>query len=498
MATAQDQCEMCFEETPVGYCKTCGHIGEACMGFHKRRKAFQNHTVNMYEEDIEKVKKIMRDFTEDCCKEHPTEKSSFLCKVHDCVICVQCIQSGHLSCGEQVVDLLKEAGTMHCDIINHMHETLTELRDACMCLKEESKRKQETSQLQAEACYSDLDSLETRLKRSIEDITRNERKEICTFQDENIEAFSCIASVCERNLVLADEEEEQNTKFVNSSSTGQLYLRSKAFNKTVSEAKLQMKELEHKKTFKMFCLKDNNEALNSLFDILKDVCSIEEEVDGSDDGSTVTHVGGIAASDKHKKRKIKSGHVEEFRVKYTLMGLAIGKQGANIKQAEQVKGVTYIDINKKTCTFKVYGKTEEVCKRAREMLEYAEETYQVPMDLVARVIGMKGKNIQDIVDKSGILRVKIDGAKKGDESRQDWLHRHATFTFVGTVMNISNAQMLLEYSIDHLREDERLRKETLAIDKRLRSHSRITPSHGNVGGKVSTKNLEPEKTTVGE
>ncbi|WAR10785.1 FMR1-like protein [Mya arenaria] len=163
----------------------------------------------------------------------------------------------------------------------------------------------------------------------------------------------------------------------------------------------------------MFCLKDNNEALNSLFDILKDVCSIEEEVDGSDDGSTVTHVGGIAASDKHK--------------------------------------------------------TEEVCKRAREMLEYAEETYQVPMDLVARVIGMKGKNIQDIVDKSGILRVKIDGAKKGDESRQDWLHRHATFTFVGTVMNISNAQMLLEYSIDHLRDQHFTEPERVAVVKNLTS-----------------------------
>ncbi|XP_075176184.1 LOW QUALITY PROTEIN: RNA-binding protein fxr1-B-like [Anomaloglossus baeobatrachus] len=164
-------------------------------------------------------------------------------------------------------------------------------------------------------------------------------------------------------------------------------------------------------------------------------------------------------------KQLMAAFQEVVTVKKQLIGFAVRSLRSNIQRARKIPGVTAVQLEEDSGTFRIYGKTEEAVKTARRLLEFVEEVTQVPRKLIMKLIGRNGRAMQEMVDTSGAKRVRID---VNNEARLRYEIGMVPFIIVGTKDCVDNMQVLLEYRLGYLEDLSQLNLERQRIAEQLR------------------------------
>lgn len=164
-----------------------------------------------------------------------------------------------------------------------------------------------------------------------------------------------------------------------------------------------------------------------------------------------------------------------FTIDPNFMGLAIGTRGKNINEARNIEGITVLNLDEEECKFTIRGTSKEAVQKAREQLEYADLSIQVDSELTSRIIGKKGVQIQEMIDSTACVRVRLENPVDQDGEELPYTN----FVFTGTKVSLKLIQIHMNCLVKHVRDMIKLANQNTTADSILRE---MIYSSGNSSG----------------
>eukprot|EP00516_Mucochytrium_quahogii_P003580 CAMPEP_0203763008 /NCGR_PEP_ID=MMETSP0098-20131031/15741_1 /ASSEMBLY_ACC=CAM_ASM_000208 /TAXON_ID=96639 /ORGANISM=" , Strain NY0313808BC1" /LENGTH=577 /DNA_ID=CAMNT_0050657611 /DNA_START=68 /DNA_END=1801 /DNA_ORIENTATION=+ len=195
--------------------------------------------------------------------------------------------------------------------------------------------------------------------------------------------------------------------------------------------------------------------------------------------------------------EFESGRRVEFSVQEQLIGLVIGKGGANVAKVKEQTGVDKVVVDTKTRVVRIRGDDPEGVQRAREMLEFQEFLMPLNNSQIKFVIGEKGRNINDVWKKSGCISVNVEDPPEGTESAAD-----KVLKIIGTKKAVDLARSLVETQLEfenkmkNLRDkDMNIKRELNKIDSNYKESGSGSYVRGGGGKRWSGRNIQQHSSS---
>ena len=157
--------------------------------------------------------------------------------------------------------------------------------------------------------------------------------------------------------------------------------------------------------------------------------------------------------------EIEAGLRCEFTVDPELLGLVIGSGGANVRRVTEETKVDRIVIDRQASVVRIVGHRAEDVARARELLEVCSLYVPIPEDKVGYIVGKEGKNINEIISRSGLVP---PGAASMDRER-------GAMRVQGSRAACEKARLLINAQLEFLKQAEREQVEVETMRRELES-----------------------------